>query len=213
MILGSSFRGLFTRVLTHTASSHASGQGRRSSWPPRPGSSQVPQSVGSRITGMRSCCSAMSAFASVVIIVQVVTTSPVSGSVQTSHKPARPRGYPAGRQTFALGGGQIFNIGSGVLRLTCPIVEISRLGNAQIRVVDLSSTANVGCSLRTVRNEGTQLQAQTIQSVGASSAVQVLNYGAQASPGQGYYVIDCTLPPFVPGVGGSSVVMYSIVEQ
>jgi hypothetical protein len=80
------WRGLFTRALTGTASSHSAGHGRSSSSPPgRPGSSQASKSSSPRTTGIRSWIGAMSPFGSVVAIVQVSSGAP-SGPRQLSHR-------------------------------------------------------------------------------------------------------------------------------
>ena len=44
---------------------------------------------------MRSCTGATSSFAVVVMIVQVRSDSPLSGSRQLVHRPAKPNGAPS----------------------------------------------------------------------------------------------------------------------
>ena len=64
------------------------------------GSSQVAKSVGSRMTGMRSCTGAMVSFAEVVRIVQLRTTtsSPASCPFHWAHSPAKASGAPSARR-------------------------------------------------------------------------------------------------------------------
>ena len=94
---GPLFRTLFTALETGHSRTVPGGAGRSSSGgSPASSPSHTGQSSGSRITGMRSCKSAMSSFAAVVAMVNVRNTSP-AGSRQPSHSPAKARGAPSVR--------------------------------------------------------------------------------------------------------------------
>ena len=75
------------------AGTAAAGRGRRRRAASR--SSQASSTSRGRMTGMRSCTGATSAFAVVVMIVQVKSDSPLSGSRQIVHRPAKPNGAPS----------------------------------------------------------------------------------------------------------------------
>ena len=92
---GPSFAGLFTRVLTGKASISSAGYGvsRGSSFAGSwiMGSSHTASASLVRITGMRSWFGFSNSFASVVMIVQDLISSP-SGEVHASHSPAKLNG-------------------------------------------------------------------------------------------------------------------------
>jgi hypothetical protein len=122
-------------------------------------------------------------------------------------------GAPSGRSGFSLGGGGIFNLTSGALLVSCPAVkDLSRLKDAQVRYIDPNPSADVSCTLRTLRNDQTQSGTQIVASTGFASTVRQLNFNGQSAVTGGFYTLDCSLPP-LSGSSPSGIVMYQINEE
>jgi hypothetical protein len=120
---------------------------------------------------------------------------------------------PSGRNGFSLGGGGIFNLSAGTLFVSCPVVkDTSGIQNAQVQVLDKSSITDVSCSLRTMRNDGSQVATQTAKTTGFSSTALQLSFGTQSSVTGGFYTLDCELPALTAS-GPSGIFMYNIVEK
>jgi hypothetical protein len=74
-------------------------------------------------------------------------------------------------------------------------------------VVDQSS-ADVSCTLRTLRNDGTVVaQSTEVKSSGNSPTPQKLSFAPQAKVTEGYYVLGCTL------FSSTRLIMYNVVEE
>jgi hypothetical protein len=111
--------------------------------------------------------------------------------------------------------GVLFNFDTASdLRVVCPLVkDATRIGSAFVRVLDQSTAADVRCTLRTMRSDGSVQQEQSVGTTGFSSGVQQLSFAGQAAqPGNvGFYALDCTLPAR-QGSNTSAVVMISVTE-
>ena len=122
-----------------------------------------------------------------------------------------------GLQFVFRGNGQILSSGSDKVSVTCPIVkDASRITRAEVRVIDRNRGSgpddNVGCTLTTLRIDGTVQQSQTQKSSSSFQVPLPLTFGAQSAATGGSYSLVCELPPFAPGSGASSIASYTIVE-
>src|SRR6266481_7712493 len=93
-MLGSLFSGLLIRLEVGLAVISLAGNGRQISFPDSP-ESHCSWVSGGRMTGIRVCIWATSAFGSPVMITQVRNHSLVSGFCQPSQRPAKTKVEPS----------------------------------------------------------------------------------------------------------------------
>jgi len=111
----------------------------------------------------------------------------------------------------------IFNLGNAEESVACPVVkDLNKITSAVVRMIDHNPdpSADIFCSLDTLRSDGTQLLRQNLRSSGSSANVRQLSFGAQPAAANGSYYLTCTLPPYhQPTLAGSAIVSFTIVED
>lgn len=107
------------------------------------------------------------------------------------------------------GGGSIFNFGSEIELIECPVVkDLNKIKRAQIVVIDRNPVADINCTLFTLRSNGTVLSSQSRQTTGSFTVARSLIFGAQGAAANGSYDLVCSLPP-----GPTEIVNYAVVEE
>ena len=112
--------------------------------------------------------------------------------------------------------GAIASSGSQTTSVTCPVtkdIEAGRLKRAEIKVVDVNPTADVTCTMATIKSDGALHQSQTRSSNGSSNLVQTLRFTGHTAAAKGVFSLVCALPAFAPGFGASHIVLYNVVEE
>jgi hypothetical protein len=114
------------------------------------------------------------------------------------------------------GNGNIANLGNAQQPVNCAVVkDLNKIRRAVVMVIDLNPDpgADISCQLVTVRSDGTVQAAQDQRSNGSFTVARPLSFGAQAAAANGSYHLECSLPPFRPGFGASTIINYTIVED
>lgn len=116
--------------------------------------------------------------------------------------------------------GRFFNPSSTkTLAVVCPVVRdtmtadsIRGITSTFVMVVDQNTSSGVTCALFSAQKQGGAIEAQAATSAGASTTPQQLNFFDLQSVTDGYYYMNCTIPPAGSG-GQSGIVSYKVEER